>query len=114
MLPPRPFSRSTNCLAFIGQRSDPLLAFFFLGVTVAMSGVDALKKIIEAQAQAQLALGAAIEELAVWVESNGGGQAASNARDALKALDVASVVIADSLSEISDDSDGTIAASSVP
>lgn len=42
-----------------------------------MNATEALKNMITSQAQAQLGLWAAIEELAIWVEANGGGVAAS-------------------------------------
>jgi len=46
-----------------------------------------------AQVKAHHALGAAIEELAIWVEANGGIEAASNVRDALNGLDESSALI---------------------
>lgn len=59
-----------------------------------MNAAEALKQMVTAQVQAQLGLGAAIEELAIWVEANGGNVAASQARDALKVLDESSQVMA--------------------
>ncbi|EIK94017.1 hypothetical protein PMM47T1_24024 [Pseudomonas sp. M47T1] len=53
-----------------------------------------------AQVKSDLALGAAIEELALWAEQNGGAQAATNARDALTALDESSELIGYCLEEL--------------
>jgi hypothetical protein len=48
-----------------------------------MTAVDMLRNLMTAQLQAQLALGAAIEELAIWAQDNGGAEAAGHARDVL-------------------------------
>lgn len=45
-----------------------------------MDAIEALKKMVAAQHFGQLALAAAIEELAIWFESNGGGQAANRVK----------------------------------
>ncbi|WP_455923253.1 hypothetical protein [Pseudomonas putida] len=46
-----------------------------------------LADLLRRQHQNQLALAAAVEEIALWLETNGGSVTASNARDALKTLD---------------------------
>jgi len=46
-----------------------------------------LADLLRRQHHNQLALGAAVEEIALWLETNGGPVAAKNARDAIKALD---------------------------
>lgn len=46
-----------------------------------------LADLLRRQHHNQLALGAAIEEIALWLETNGGSVTAKNARDALKTLD---------------------------
>jgi hypothetical protein len=58
-----------------------------------MTAVDMLRNLMTAQLQAQLALGAAIEELAIWARDNGGAEAAGHARDALGALDGTSALV---------------------
>lgn len=58
-----------------------------------MTAVEMLRQLMVAQVQAHLALGAAIEELALWAEHNGGGPSARNARDALDSLDASSARI---------------------
>ena len=46
-----------------------------------------LANLLRAQHQNQLALAAAVEEIAQWLETNGGSVTARNARDALAVLD---------------------------
>jgi len=58
-----------------------------------MTAIEMLRQLMAAQVQAHLALGAAIEELALWAESNGGALSARNARDALNGLDDSSARI---------------------
>ena len=53
-----------------------------------MTAIEMLQKLMVAQVKAHHALGAAIEELALWAENNGGSDVASNVRDALNGLDV--------------------------
>lgn len=65
-----------------------------------MTTATILQRLMVAQVQAHLALGAAIEELALWADQNGGAQAAQNARDALKALDESSELIGHCLEEL--------------
>lgn len=62
-----------------------------------MTAIDMLRQLMVAQVRAHHALGAAIEELALWAENNGGGQAAGNVRDALNGLDESSALIGDCL-----------------
>jgi len=65
-----------------------------------MTAVQMLQRLMVAQVKSHLALGAAIEELALWAEQNGGAQAARNARDALSALDDSSELIGHCLEEL--------------
>ncbi|EIK96035.1 hypothetical protein PMM47T1_13785 [Pseudomonas sp. M47T1] len=65
-----------------------------------MTAIEMLQKLMVAQVKSNLALGAAIEELAIWAEQNGGGDAAAKARDALDGLDAATEVIGYALEEI--------------
>lgn len=58
-----------------------------------MTAIQMLQKLMVAQVQAHHALGAAVEELARWAESNGGSEAAINVRSALNALDESSALI---------------------
>lgn len=46
-----------------------------------------LADLLRRQHHNQLALGAAVEEIALWLETNGGSVTAKKARDALRALD---------------------------
>ncbi len=62
-----------------------------------MTAIEMLQKLMVAQVKAHHALGAAIEELALWAENNGGSDAASNVRDALSGLDESSALIGDCL-----------------
>lgn len=62
-----------------------------------MNAIQMLQKLMAAQIQAHHALGAAIEELAIWADENGGAQAASNVRDALEGLDKSSALIGNCL-----------------
>lgn len=52
-----------------------------------MKNFDDLTKVVRAQQQNQLALAAALEEIALWLDKNGGAAAARNVRDALSILD---------------------------
>ncbi len=65
-----------------------------------MTAIQMLQKLMVAQVKSNLALGAAIEELAIWAEQNGGGDAASKAREALHGLDDASELIGNALEEL--------------
>lgn len=59
-----------------------------------------LGRLARAQHQNQLALAAAIEELAAWVESKGGKFAAEHARNTLKTLDDTQAVIEHALAKL--------------
>lgn len=52
-----------------------------------MEDITLLASLLTRMNQNQLALGAAVEELAVWVEQRGGTDVASNVRGALATLD---------------------------
>lgn len=58
-----------------------------------MTAIEMLQKLMVAQVKAHHALGAAVEELALWAEDNGGYEAASNVRHALNGLDESSALI---------------------
>lgn len=58
-----------------------------------MTAIQMLQKLMVAQVQAHHALGAAVEELALWAENNGGSEAAVNVRSALNSLDESSALI---------------------
>lgn len=58
-----------------------------------MTAVEMLQKLLVAQVQAHRALGAAVEELALWAEEHGGLHAAKNARNALDGLDQSEALI---------------------
>ena len=69
-----------------------------------MTAIQMLQKLMVAQVKSNLALGAAIEELAIWAEQHGGGYAAAKARDALDGLDEATELIGNALEELGNDS----------
>jgi hypothetical protein len=52
-----------------------------------MEDISLLASLLNRMNQNQLALGAAVEELAVWAEQNGSAAVASNVRGALDTLD---------------------------
>jgi hypothetical protein len=52
-----------------------------------MEDISLLASLLTRMNQNQLALGAAVEELAVWVEQRGSADVASNVRGALETLD---------------------------
>lgn len=52
-----------------------------------MEDITLLASLLTRMNQNQLALGAAVEELAVWVEQRGSADVASNVRGALDTLD---------------------------
>lgn len=52
-----------------------------------MEDISLLASLLTRMNQNQLALGAAVEELAVWVEQRGSADVASNVRGALDTLD---------------------------
>lgn len=52
-----------------------------------MEDITLLASLLTCMNQNQLALGAAVEELAVWVEQRGSADVASNVRGALDTLD---------------------------
>jgi hypothetical protein len=52
-----------------------------------MEDISLLASLLSRMNQNQLALGAAVEELAVWVEQRGSADVASNVRGALDTLD---------------------------
>lgn len=59
-----------------------------------------LAAILQALSQNQIALGAAIEELALWVEQRGSAQTAEQVRSCLKTLDDNAAVVALALSKL--------------
>ena len=71
-----------------------------------MSDIEALREMMAAQLKAQACLGAAVEELALWIDAKGGGEAAQHARDALMTLDESAEQVARCLSRIESGASG--------
>lgn len=72
-----------------------------------MINVEALREMMAAQLRAQACLGAAVEELALWIEARGGGEVAQHARDALMTLDESADQVALCLSRIESSASGS-------